>query len=230
MWTCGTSNVRNEHETNCYHKMKVFPSSLLAAFAKKYCCARHCKCYLRQKGGAGMISAVCFSAVLHWTIWFQNQKHRTAGNKSWQKCWSHLNFLLFDPNFVRPKTWEINVFVSYLLICGLNNTFRCLWFKAHFKLKGNRGFSMDFTASSEFSQSRVLPNGSQWWIGPRNGRSALHYTCQHGALKATRVLLAAGSNPWLEDDHGVSWWIPPVRLQKNEMRLESSCVENAEQA
>jgi len=37
----------------------------------------------------------------------------------------------------------------------------------------------------------------------KNGRSALHYTCQHGALKATRVLLAAGSNPWLEDDHGV---------------------------
>ena len=37
----------------------------------------------------------------------------------------------------------------------------------------------------------------------RNGRSALHYTCQHGALQATRALLAAGSNPWREDDQGV---------------------------
>lgn len=44
-----------------------------------------------------------------------------------------------------------------------------------------------------------------FWMLLRNGRSALHYTCQHGALKATRVLLAAGSNPWLEDDHGATW-------------------------
>ena len=83
-------------------------------------------------------------------------------------CWKQImvkmlipsKFLTVRPTFVRPKNWEVNLCVSYLLICGFNNTFRCVWFKAHFKLKGNRGFTMDFTASSsEFSQSRVLPNG-----------------------------------------------------------------------
>ncbi|CAJ1375567.1 unnamed protein product [Effrenium voratum] len=37
----------------------------------------------------------------------------------------------------------------------------------------------------------------------KNGRSALHYSLHHGALRASRALLAAGSDPWLEDDHGV---------------------------
>ncbi|CAK9018927.1 unnamed protein product [Durusdinium trenchii] len=51
----------------------------------------------------------------------------------------------------------------------------------------------------------------------KNGRSALHYTCQHGALKATRVLLAAGSSIWLEDDNGVL----PFELALKQKRFET---------
>jgi len=40
-------------------------------------------------------------------------------------------------------------------------------------------------------------------IRDKNGRNALHYSCQSGALQTTRLLLRYRADPWVVDDHGV---------------------------
>jgi len=40
-------------------------------------------------------------------------------------------------------------------------------------------------------------------VRDKNGRSALHYTCQHGSIVSTRILVQHEANVWAEDETGV---------------------------